>query len=318
MTLDDAVRLLGLSREARWTFPSSSGRPVPREAPEWVERFLAEKASFVEAAHLLLASGHAQQATEIAANVWRLWILSRDIGGGHAFLSVVLDAAPPEPTRARALALYGDGLFAFWRGALDEARARNDAAVAAAQASGDPEALALAHLGRSRVALSDGDHALARTLAERARELARPRGEAMGQAPLHMCAQAAWAEEDLAAAAALFSESLELNRRIGDEGMVVVELHNLGHVEVRRGNVDEAERLFEECARHEKADDAYGLAMREVNAAAIACARRQRDLALDRLSRAEAMLSKLGVDPSAEDQSEIRWVRSQLSRPDGA
>ena len=52
---------------------------------------------------------------------------------------------------------------------------------------------------------------------------------------------------DFEQAAALFEESLALNRRIGDLGMVGVELHNLGHVEIHRGNIDQAERYFVEC-----------------------------------------------------------------------
>ena len=39
----------------------------------------------MKAARLLIDTGHGDIALEIAANVWRLWILSRDIAGGHLF-----------------------------------------------------------------------------------------------------------------------------------------------------------------------------------------------------------------------------------------
>ncbi len=317
MTLDEAHRLLELSREARWTFPSSSGRPVGPSEGEWVERLAAQREAFVEAARFLIDAGEPGLATELAANAWRLWILKRDIAGGRAFLATVLAAAPPTESRARALALYGDGLLAFWMGAQAESRTRNEAALAAAQASGDPEALALAHLGVSRVALSDGDPQRTRAHAEKARELARALGPAMEQGPLHMCAQAHWAGGEWDSAAALFTESLDLNRRLGDEGMVVVEHHNLGHVEIRRGNVDAAERHFQECAPR-GSDDAYGHAMRELNAAAVAYGRDDRARAMELLARAEAMLTKMGIDPAADDQAEIRWLRAQLASGAGA
>lgn len=312
MTCDEARELLDLSRQARWTFPSSSGRPISHEPCDWIGPLLDRKTAFVDAARALLDAGDAGAAMEMAANVWRLWILSRDIAAGRAFLADVLDAGPGEPTRFRALALYGDGLLAFWQGAHEDSRRRNEAAVAAARATGDLEALALGCLGMSRVALSDRDPERARACAIEAREHARKLSPAMGQAPLHMHAQSMWLAGDCDEAAALFAESLDLNRRLGDRGMVVVELHNLGHVEVRRGRIDEAERLFEECARSSPSDDPFGTAMGEVNLATLACARGDTRRARDLLASAESRLGPLGADPA--DEAEIRWLREQLAR----
>ena len=314
MTGDQARRLLALSREARWTFPSSSGNPIGKNAGEWAGRLIAEQAAFAEAARVLTGEGNADAAMEIAANVWRLWIHSRTIAAGRAFLAPILGNAAKGPSRSRALALYGDGLLAFWQGAREDSRARNEAALAAAREVGDPEALALASLGLSRVALSDRNHERARTLAVEARELARELSPAMGQAPLHMHAQALWLAGDYDGAARLFAESLELNRRLADHGMVVVELHNLGHVEVHRGNIDEAERLFTECAQSGSADDPYSKAMLEVNTACVAWGRGDAERARSLLHSAESLLAKAGIDPAAEDQTELRWLRDQLAR----
>jgi tetratricopeptide (TPR) repeat protein len=253
----------------------------------------------------------------MAASVWRLWILSRDLAGGRSFVATVLDAAPANPSRFRALTLYGDGLFAFWKGALGESRARNEAALADARAVRDPEATALACLGMSRVELSDGHPEQALAFATEALESARPLGVAMTQSPLHMCAQAHRAAGRFDEAAALFAESLDLNRRLGDEGMVVVELHNLGHAEIRRGRVDAAERAFEECARLGGADDPYGVAMNELNGAAVAFGRGDSKRARSLLDGAESKLTKLGVDPAADDQTEIRWLRAELASVEG-
>jgi tetratricopeptide (TPR) repeat protein len=302
----EARTLLELSREAAWTFPSSSGNPVLGDEP-WLERLVSEQESFGPAARAL----DAEEATELAANVWRLWMVSRDLPGGRAFLAPIL-AVDETPSRARALALYGDGLFAFWQDARDESLELNEAALASARASGDPEALALAHVGLSRVALLEGDGERARELALEARRHAKPLRPAVGQSPLHLHAQALRMLGDYDEAAKLFAESLELNRRIGDPGMIVVELHNLGHVELRRGNADEAERYFGELAEP-GADDPFGTAMARLNAAALAHARGDRDRATTLLAQLDATLAESGTELMPDDRAELDWLRGRLA-----
>jgi tetratricopeptide (TPR) repeat protein len=312
VTRAEAERLLSLSRESEWTFPSSSGKPLDESAraEPWIERLLAERESLPDAVRHLLDAGEVDGATELAANAWRVWMVARDIDGGRRFLAPVLDAGGAP--RDRALALYGDGLFAFWQGEREQARKRNEAALVAAESSGDAEALALAHLGLSRVALDDGDHGRALAQAVEAREHARDLGAAMGQAPLHMNAQAARQAGDYDEAAALFEQSLELNRRIGDTGMVDVELHNLGNVELRRGNVDEAERYFEEC-RGLHSDDPYAVALTAFNDAAIALGRGDRDRATTLFTRGEVVLGESGIDLATDDQADVDWLRHRLA-----
>jgi tetratricopeptide (TPR) repeat protein len=315
VTREDAERLLALSRDVSWTFPSSAGKPLDARGrgEQRVEQLFAEQQSVVDAARYFVDAGELDAATELAANTWRLWMVSRDIDGGRRFLATVLDAGSANASRARALALYGDGLFAFWQGEHEHARERNEAALTAARASGDDEALALAHLGMSRVAVDDGDHERARTHAKQAREHARDLGPAMGQAPLHLHAQAMRQAGDYDQAAALFEQSLELNRRIGDAGMVAVELHNLGHVEIRRGNVDEAERYFAECAEQD-AGDPYGAALTQFNNAAIAYLGGDFDRAGSLFDEARAVLDESGVQLATDDRAEVEWLSEQLAQ----
>jgi ATP/maltotriose-dependent transcriptional regulator MalT len=174
--------------------------------------------------------------------------------------------------------------------------------------------LALAHLGLSRVAIEDGDHERARSLAAKAREHARALNPALGQAPLHMHAQAIRLAGAYDQAAALFAESLELNRRLGDQGMVGVELHNLGHVEVHRGNIDAAERYFAELAKLGAEDDPYGAAMTQLNQAVVAFARGDHERAGALLARTESILAETGTEPAADDQFEIDCLRGQLAK----
>jgi tetratricopeptide (TPR) repeat protein len=241
-------------------------------------------------------------------------MVSRDVEGGRAFLAPVLDGGTAEPTRARALALYGDSLFAFWQGDLEATRRRSQEALTAATAAAD-EALVLAHLALSRVAFGEREYERARDLALRAREHAHGLAPALGQAPLHAHAQGTRMTGDYDRAAALFEESLALNRRIRDEGMIAVELHNLGHVELRRGNVDATERYFGELVQLGLGDDPYGRVLALLNGAALALARdggsaRPGEL----LGEIDAVLAESATQLAPDDQFEVDELRARVGR----
>jgi hypothetical protein len=118
---------------------------------------------------------------------------------------------------------------------------------------------------------------------------------------------------DYDGAATLFRESLELNRRIGDPGMIEVELNNLGHVELHRGDVDEAERLFAELAERGIGDDPYSVALAQLNDAAVALARGDRERAEELLARIDAGLDRSGVELAPDDRFELEWLRRRLT-----
>lgn len=313
-SVDQAERILALSREARWDFPTSSGRPVSSPSPAWADRFTQDRDSFAEAAIRLQAQGRPELAEEVAANVWRLWVLARDEAKGRAFLAAVLDRdGAVRANRFRALALYGDGLLAFRQGDLVGSRRRCLAALETADSVGDPEAKGLALLGLSRVELSEGEHEQARSHAAASLATLKGLGPEFTQAPLHMLAQATRVTGPLDDAAALFAESLALNRRLGDHGMVRVELHNLGHVELRRGNVDAAERHFDECARMNRGtDDPYDIAMELFNRASVAMARDDRVQAGALMDQARSTLVRAQVSLATDDQREFDDLARRL------
>jgi tetratricopeptide (TPR) repeat protein len=312
MTREQANRLLTLSREAEWAFPTSfSSSNLTAPGAGWVERLLAERPGLTEAARWLVAEGDLDAACELAANAWRLWLLAGDPAGGRAFLATVLDADGAEPSRWRALALYGDGFLAIKLGETGQSLARNEAALTVADAVGDLEGRALGLLGLSRVAFERGDDG-AVALANRAFTAAQKLGPAMRQAPLHMFAQALRLRGDLPAAVTLFRESLALNRQIGDAGMVAVELHNLGHVELHLGNVDAAERLFADAAEMASPDDPYDAAMTSLSGAAIAFAHGDRERAATLLRDARATLAEAGIEPARDDAFELDRLTDRL------
>lgn len=309
---EEARHLLELSREARWSFPSSFGAPVSPGASAWIGRIVPEQDSFFDAVRFLMENGDEGEAVEMAAHVWRLWVISRDLAGGRAFLATVLDLGERKVSRARALALYGDGLLALRQGKLEESRQRNQAALDVARSVKDPEALTLAYLGLSRVAYEDGEYERARSLSAQALQFSRSLEPSMRQAPLHIQAQATRLLGDYNQAATLFRESLDLNSRLGDQGMVGVELHNLGHVEVHRGNIDAAEHHFAKCKELESADDPYSAAMSDLDEAVVAFARGDYNGSRSILSSSQSILKQASINLARDDQFEMDWLGERL------
>src|SRR6266702_4509513 len=316
MTDEKARRMLALSRELHWAFPTSQGTPIIKgqATSQLIEQAVQKRESYATAARVLLGKGEEEGAVEIASNAWRLWILARDLSGGRAFLASVLDNGEKKPSQARSLALYGDALLAFRQGKIEESRQRSQAALDAALVVNDQEALTLAYLGLSRVAFADGDYDHSLALAVKARDSARDLDLAMGQEPLFLHASATRLTGDYDKAAALFEQSLELNRKIGDQGMVAAELQNLGFVEIHRGNVDAAERYFTEGEKIGPASDPYSTAMSIINKAVIAFLRGNLDESRSLLQHAQSVFKEVGIAPGADEQFEINWLQKQLTK----
>src|SRR5204863_1643182 len=302
MTSAEAERLLARSREADFLGPDDAG---------WVERLSPERGALEEAVRRFAGSGDAEKACELATNVWRLWFMTGDVDDGRALLATALAADGPA-SRSRVRALYADGVLAFREGNQSESKQRNEAALADAQEIGDDEGRSLALVGLSRVALRDGDYGRVRALSAEARDLARPFGAGAEAMPLHLLAAGTRLDGELDAAVELYEESLELNRRLEDAMFVAMELHNLGHVEVRRGNVDVAKRYFPECADLRSAESPYDVAMASLNSAALAVADGDRQTGSELLSRAEQTLAQAAIVLDPDDQSEVDWLREQL------
>jgi non-specific serine/threonine protein kinase len=303
MTREEAQRLAALARDARLTGP---------ETAIWLERLAPKREELVEAARLLAEHGEEEAAAELAANVWRLWHLSGELAEGRELLAAALDVPEPMPSRARALALYADGALAFRAGAMSESLERNEAALAAARAVGDREAEALALVGLSRVAFREGDYARVRSLAAEARELTRDLDPAAAAAPLHMLAAGTRLAGDYDEAVELYTEGMELARRLGDNRTIGMELHNIGHIELHRGNVDAAERCFAELTAVRNQNDPYEAAMTHLNRAALAFTRGDREEAAGRLGDMQLTLDEAGIVLDPDDAFEVEWLRERL------
>lgn len=286
--------------------------PQNSEMSRWIDRTVSVRESFGDAVDLLVRNGYEEEAVEIAANTWRLWIVARDDERGSKFLSAALEATKKKASRSRALALYGNGLFAYRQGKLEDSLRKNQEALEIAEKIKDPEALALANLGLSRAVYEQGDYKHAFSLSAKTLELTRTLDPSMRQAPLFMNALSARMLGDYDTAADLFRKSVELNRTLGDKGMVTAELQNLGLVETHLGQFDRAEKHFREAEALGSSGDSYGDAMVHFQKAIIAFGKKQHDQARQLLTISKSMLEKAGIQPTPDDKFEIEWLDQHL------
>jgi len=95
--------------------------------------------------------------------------------------------------------------------------------------------------------------------------------------------------------------------------MVVVELHNLGHVELRRGKVDVARRLSRESDAAADPNDPYDGAFTRFNQESVASARGDRVCASTLLEETQSMLASHNIKLASDDQLEFDRLSKQVA-----
>ena len=133
--------------------------------------------------------------------------------------------------------------LAFRQGDQAAARSWTTQSLEHAQLLGHPSTVALAHTNLARIALRDGDAGAIERHAQAGIEASGEDLYARSRA-VHMLAWAAHTAGDLARARALFVDSLELRRRLGDRLGQAVELSNLGDLARGAGEAGAAGELL--------------------------------------------------------------------------
>lgn len=263
----------------------------------------------------LVEAGDGQGALALFVRVWReAWFNPGDIAGGAAAAAAALDAPGAErPSVDRARVLQADHLFAFRAGDQERARARAEECLQVAREVSDVRGECDGLTGLARVAFRDGDYARVTELAREGRAKAQAAGErAAEQGPLHLEAAGNRLGGDPAAARALYTESLELARELGNDALVANELHNLGWVELHLGNLDAAAERF--AAFEGAAHAAHHRPWVELDRAGLAAARGDLDEARAGLAAGEALIAEIGLEQDPDDQYELDWLRAQVGR----
>lgn len=271
----------------------------------------ADPAAVSEAVRFFVEAGDAGSALELVGRAWRAWSSTGRLEEGRVAAEAALSAARGTHGVWRARALYGDGVIAFRAGDSDRSRARNQELLDIARATGDMRGECDGLTGMARLALRRGDYPEVVRLAREARKKAAAAGDPQAEAPpLHLEAAGIRLQRRYDDARRLYLESLELNERLHNESVVAMERHNLGWVELHRGDVDAAEAWFRERDANSPRD-AYGDAWVQLNWAAVAAARGMVDEAKQRFEAGRAALERLRVRLDPDDQAEFDWLAAE-------
>lgn len=249
---------------------------------------------------------------EEAAAHWREWFDRGDFDEGAAHVEEALSAPGADaPSIDRVRVLYGAHLFAFRRGEPSTVYAQE--CLELARELGDVRGECDGLTGLAREALRAGDYRAVAEYAAEGLDRARAGGDRAAEgAPLHLYAAGTRLSGDYDRARELYLESVALGDELGDERRKQQEFHNLGWLELHRGDADTAERMFAERDARSGLD-AMGDAWTELNRAGIALARGRRDEAARLFEAGSRRLDELGAALDPDDQFEFDWLREQLS-----
>jgi tetratricopeptide (TPR) repeat protein len=221
------------------------------DASLWRDRLQRRFQDLEAAFDRLLDHGHAGDALALASALADPLRTTGRVATGRRWLDRALEAATVDG-RLRAVALYENGLLAFWQGADEEACSLHGRSLELARRLGDRATIALALCGLARVALRE-DLDWARMLCEEALQTVQNTDDTIARSnALHVLGVAAQMRGDLRQARELMTQRIELARKLGDFTTITYESSNLSMVERQLGNLARAEQLAREALQIEE------------------------------------------------------------------
>jgi tetratricopeptide (TPR) repeat protein len=233
-------------------FAEDAGRGLRGlDASLWRDRLRCRFQDLEAAFEWLLDHGHTADALALASTLADLLRTTGRVAIGRRWLDRALEAAAVDDPR-RAVALYQNGLLAFWQGADEEACRLHGRSLELAGRRGERTTVALALCGLARVALRE-DLDWARTLCEEALQTVQDTDDRLGRSnALHVLGVAAQMQGDLRQARDLMVQRIELARELGDFATIGMESSNLSMVERQLGDLARAEQLAKDALQIEE------------------------------------------------------------------
>jgi tetratricopeptide (TPR) repeat protein len=210
--------------------------------------------------------------------------------------------------------LYDSSLAAFRSGATDQAARLADELVRTARAASDVQGEIDGLCMIARVGLRRADFPRVAMFAAEARNLANDRNDRrLERMPLHLQAAAARMQGNFESARELYTESIALNRQLGEDRMVAAEHRNLAYVELHDGNAARARELFASSATLARACGYEALEpYLLLDSAVLALESGDTTRAQEQLSEATANFEAAGQIPDPDDAAELEWLRGRL------
>jgi len=223
------------------------------EQPVWLQRLEDEHDNLRTSLDWFFDHGDVDGAMRLAGPLWLFWYMHGHVTEARRWLRRALDAAPDEPSEARAKVLYGAGYLAAEQNENEEALALLEASLACAKEVGATAAAAIASAVlcaiRAEASSSTSDRRAALAVGEDAVALARAAGDDFVLAiALNNLGGVMSMLGENERASAYFEESLELRRRIGDLSRIALSLSNVAEMALQEGKTNKAATMFAEAA----------------------------------------------------------------------
>ncbi len=294
------------------------------EQATWYRRLEVEHDNLRAALHWTLEHQEAETGLRLAGALFAFWRSCNHSREGRSWLEQVLaQPGAKMPTAARAKALLGAGLIAFFQGDFPEAYRLLEESVLIGREVGAAgrRVLANALTTLGHVAILQGNLGAARELAGEGMRLFQEVGDTWGVA-LALChlGKATVEMGDPVAARSLLQESAALFRVTGDKQRLALPLNALGLAALRQGDYVSARARFEEAlsVARETGDEPFiADALANLGTVALRVGDYPQSAALYQQSLAlnGALANREGI---AEDLAGLAAVASLLGQPERA
>jgi tetratricopeptide (TPR) repeat protein len=254
-----------------------------------------------------------EEAFRLASALVPFWMATKRIDEGDAWFERILSLSGGSRA-ARARALYEHGYLIFWAGDDERSSARQRDAVELGRLENDPTVIALALTALARIALRhDVDEA--RALLLEAIAVTDGTADRIGRSgAMHVLAVAEQMSGNLAEAARLMSERIEIGRETGNFATIAIESNNLSMVERQLGNLGRAEELSREALEiFRRRGDAIATAWALNGLAAVAAAQDQAERGAVLLAIADAALAEAGGEWPPDERVQHDETLARLS-----
>jgi tetratricopeptide (TPR) repeat protein len=260
-----------------------------------------------------VAHDRPDEAFRLAGALVPFWMATKRIDEGHAWFERLL-SLPGGSRAARARALYEHGYLIFWAGDDERSGGRQREAVELARLENDPTVIALALTALARIALRhDVDEAKA--LLREAIAVTDGTDDRIGRSgAMHVLAVAEQMSGNLAEAARLMSERIDIGRDTENFATIAIESNNLSMVERQLGNLDRAEELSREAFDiFRRRGDAIATAWALNGLAAVTAAQGRAERAAVLLGIADAALADAGGEWPPDERVQHDETAARLS-----
>jgi predicted ATPase len=290
-----------------------------RDQISWFARLEDEHNNLRAALAFALETGDSASALRIVVGIRRFWQIHGYLAEGRTALESALAAASEKPSELRASALNMAGILAGEQGEFDAARARFEAALADARASGSTRVISSALVNLGNLAFFGGELEVARDLYKESIEhfvsLGDTRGQALAKENVGLMALTAG---DVPEGVTWLTEALELAREVGDDREIGAASRSLAAAMIELGDGAQATSLLaESLALARELGEPHGIAVCLDTFAGLAATGGEVERAATLFGASDAARASIGAQRQPDHQILYdRWLARTLAHLD--